>query len=305
MNVLVIGMGSIGQRHARILREDGHRVGAVSRRPDSWDPAYPTVAAALDAMGPVGYVVVATETSDHGNALDQLARADYRGLVLVEKPLFSSARPLPENRFEGLFVGYNLRFHSLVRQFRAIAMDGGVACATLYAGQHLAQWRKGTDYRDGYSARRALGGGVLRDLSHELDYALWALGDWRRVAALGGRVGGLEIDSEDAVTLLLEAERCPILSVHLNYLHVPGKRTISAHSRGRSYEFDLVGGLATVDGETTPVGDGIAQTYKMLHSAVLEGRHETLCTANEGLDVVKLIEAAELSIGSGNWARNT
>ena len=59
INALVIGLGSIGQRHARVLRELGHGVTTVSRRGDG---DYQSIAKAIAATGP-GYVVVATETS--------------------------------------------------------------------------------------------------------------------------------------------------------------------------------------------------------------------------------------------------
>ena len=44
-------------------------------------------------------------------------------------------------------------------------------------GQYLPEWRKNTDYRKGVSARQDLGGGVLLELSHEIDYIQWIFGE--------------------------------------------------------------------------------------------------------------------------------
>ena len=74
-------------------------------------------------------------------------------------------------------------------------------------GFWLPDWRPARDYRETSSASRAEGGGVLADLSHEMDYLLWFAGAWRRVCALGGKVSDLELDVEDAAVLLVETER--------------------------------------------------------------------------------------------------
>ena len=176
-----------------------------------------------------------------------------------------------------------------------------MACASVYVGQHLSQWRPGADYRSGYSARRSLGGGVLRDLSHEFDYLLWAFGGWDRLVAHGGRLGGLEIDAEDAVSLLMEQARCPLTTLHMNYLHQPSRRNVVVIARGSTWEIDLVGGTLALDGATTTAGSGMEQTYKMQHDAILAGKHELLCTAEQGLEVMLAIEAAERSMSLRQW----
>jgi hypothetical protein len=69
-------------------------------------------------------------------------------------------------------------------------LDGRSAITvSAYVGQDLRDWRPGRDHRTTASATQQAGGGVLRDLSHELDYLLWLFGPWQRVAALGGAYG--------------------------------------------------------------------------------------------------------------------
>ena len=113
INAVVIGLGSIGQRHARVLKELGHGVTTVSRRGDG---DHTSIASAIAAARP-GYAVIATETSQHAESLRQLAEADFRGSVLVEKPLFAHAAPAPDYPFASLVVGYNLRFHPVMTAF--------------------------------------------------------------------------------------------------------------------------------------------------------------------------------------------
>ncbi len=87
MNVVIVGFGSIGSRHARILSELGCSVSVVSSRAtDSWQ-CHKDIGAALDISNP-DYVVLANRTSDHFPALKQLAQRGHAGVVLVDKPLF-------------------------------------------------------------------------------------------------------------------------------------------------------------------------------------------------------------------------
>ena len=65
INAVVVGLGSIGQRHARVLQELGHGVTTVSRRGDG---DYTSIASAIAAARPE-YAVVATETSQHAESL--------------------------------------------------------------------------------------------------------------------------------------------------------------------------------------------------------------------------------------------
>lgn len=295
---LVIGRGSIGARHERVLAELGWRVGVVSRR--GGPGVFTDPAAALEALDP-GYVVVATETGDHAAVLERLAALGFTGRVLVEKPLFAAPRPLPGHGFEALAVGYNLRFHPAFERLAA-RLDGERALtAQLYVGQHLPGWRPGRDYRTLYSARAAEGGGALRDLSHELDMACRLFGPWRRVAALGGHWSDLETDADDAFALLAEFERCPAVTIQVNCLDRRTRRDLVINTARHSFSADLAAGSFQQDGEPPerfePERD---LTYRALHRAMLEGRPGP-CTAAEGQAVVALIAAAERAARDGVW----
>lgn len=301
MRALVIGHGSIGVRHARILQEEGCEVGVVSRREIEASPRYATISEGVRGHRPE-YVVVANRTSEHGAALEGLAAAGFKGTVLVEKPLFQDARSVPENAFAGLLVAYNLRFHPGVRALREALRGQRVLSVQAYAGQYLPTWRPGRDYREAYSASRTQGGGVLRDLSHELDYLNWTLGGWTRVAAVGGQLSSLEIDSEDTVVMLAAFHACPAVSVQLNYLDRPGRRSVIANTDDHTVVLDFTEGYVQIDGARTPFSAGRDDTYRAQHQAILSGEAADVCTVGEALSVMHLVEAAERSLDSNQWA---
>jgi predicted dehydrogenase len=302
LSALVVGLGSIGERHARLLRSLGLDVAAVSRRTQG--PALPrhsTLAGALAAAMP-DYVVVANETAAHRDTLVALADAGFSGRVLVEKPLFDRPASLPRAIFASLHVGYNLRFHPVLAELRRLLADDPPLSVQVYAGQHLSDWRPGRDYRATASASRAAGGGVLRDLSHELDYMIWLFGPCRRVAALGGCFGELGIDCDDVQALLLAFDRCPAATAQLNYLDRPGAREIVVNTARRTLRADLLRGTLRVDGDERSFAFERDATYLDQHRAVLAGGDERLCSPAEGLAVVGLTAAAELASTSGAWA---
>lgn len=304
MKALVVGYGSVGKRHARLLSQRGCSVGVVSRRDVEVEPRYPTLESAFENQVP-RYVVVANRTAEHVDTLKELSRLSFSGKVLVEKPLAERTCRVPDDLPYDAFVAYNFRFHPILRALRQRLGNETIVSVDAYAGQYLPDWRPGRDYRQTYSAHQDKGGGVLRDLSHELDYLTWILGGWNRVAALGGQFSSLEIDSDDVFTLLLETPRCPATVLQLNYLDRDTHRTVRVNTSDHTFELNLIENVLSIDGKQLDSRDIEAdRTYRKEHEALLEGATETLCTLEQGKEVMELIEAAERSATTHTWIEN-
>ena len=300
MKALVIGYGSIGQRHERLLRGLGLECAVVSRRDVDAGTLFASIRDAVRDWAP-DYTVVASRTHEHRDDLNALADSGFQGVVLMEKPLFDRGTDVPAHGFKDIFVAYNLRFHPVITRLQEL-----LSAATPYAvhatvGQYLPDWRPDADYRKGYSAIKAQGGGVLRDLSHELDALNWMLGGWTRMTALGGQVSHLEIDSDDVFSVLFETNRCPVASVQMNYLDSTLTRTITALTDRGTIRADLVAGTLAFDGDIETFSPGRDDTYVAQHQAVLKGDGGALCTIDEGLDVMRMIDAAETSVAEKTW----
>ncbi len=293
MKALVVGYGSIGQRHARLATDLGCDTAVVSGHANDHPHCYSTLDAALNAWKPA-YVVIANQTSDHYASFAQLVNLGFTGRVLVEKPLFGEAHPLPATKFSHAAVAYNFRCHPLVMALASTLAAAKVTAATLHVGQWLPDWRPNRDYRLSYSAKRGGGGGVLRDLSHELDLALHLFGPWRSLTATGGKFSDLEIETEDTFSVSLVAERCPSVDVTMNYLDKPARRQIAAITDLGRFVLDFLAGTLTKDGVVVRQ-EAVERdhTYRAQHQAMLDGTCAKLCTLREGLDVLELIAAAE------------
>jgi predicted dehydrogenase len=295
-NAIVVGLGSIGQRHARVLQELGCHVSTVSRR-GSGD--YAAIAGAVAGARP-DYAVIATETASHAASLQELADAGFRGSVLVEKPIFARVEPYADHPFARLSVGYNLRFHPVMTALADRVRGRQAIAVSAYVGQDIRDWRPGRDHRTTASATRDAGGGVLRDLSHELDYLLWLFGPWQRVAALGGASRTRQIEVDDHISLLLEMSGSKAVQVHMNYLDRPGTRRIRINLGDETIEADLVGGSLSVNGESSSCPNERDQSYKAMHLAAIEGK-DPICTLPEGLAVMNLIDASERALQLQSW----
>jgi predicted dehydrogenase len=299
---LVVGYGSIGARHSRLLNELGCSTAVVSRRQIDFQLVYSNLASAIEAHRP-GYVVLANPTSEHHRVLAELAAPGFAGRVLVEKPLFECLRPLPLHAFRSLAVAYNLRFHPVIQRLRNLLAGETVLTVQAYVGQYLPDWRPDTDYRQSYSASKIQGGGALRDLSHELDYLGWLFGDWRAMTALGGQVSPLEIDSDDIFVLLMQASRCPVVTVQVSYLDRVARRHIVINTENHAIEANLIDGTVTVDRQVERFDVGRDQTYLEMHSEFLGGDATILCSIEEGLATLQLIEAAEQANRLKEWVK--
>jgi predicted dehydrogenase len=236
---LVIGCGSIGTRHARNLLTIGQTdIVAYDTSPErrkriNHELEVVTVddLAAGWAMSPE-VAVITTPTNSH---LVLALEAARRGChLLVEKPLSDTldgidelAAAVTEAGVVSL-VGCNLRFHPGIRALKKLVQEnalGKILSAHFEVGQYLPEWRPSVDYRSSYSAQSKLGGGIILDAIHELDYAMWLLGEVSEVACFAEHISALEIDTEDVASLLLRFASGALAEVHLDYVQRAYSRT--------------------------------------------------------------------------------
>jgi len=204
---------------------------------------------------------------------------------------------LPSNIPNDTFVGYNMRFHPIIQRIKKELSGSSIISAHVYSGQYLPEWRQERDYRHSYSAQRKKGGGVLRDLSHELDYINWIFDGWNNVKAMGGQVSHLNIRSDDVYGILISTARCPVASIQLSYVDRSFSRTIRVNTYSKTLFADVMEGKIFIDGVLEEKYDvDINSTYEMEHKALLDKKESLLrrmCTFEEGLEVMELISEVE------------
>lgn len=301
--ILIIGFGSIGARHARIARSDGHEVTVVSRRGAAENfPCSMTVTEALSRGRAFHFAIVASETGRHGKDVRDLIQAGFTGRILVEKPVFSGSAEAQEIAADWrgrMHVAYNLRFHPLLIDLRQrLRSAGRVLNVVVHVGQDLHQWRAGRPPEQTYSSRKSGGGGVLRDLSHELDYLIWLFGPWRSVHAAGGRLGELAGDADDSWGILMRFESGAMVTLAMDYFCRSPVRSIVVNTTKDTLILDLIRGVLSDAELETCVRTERDFTYQAQLRALVAGEN-SLCDFEQGVEVLRLVEAIEESSARG------
>lgn len=250
--VLITGRGSIARRHVqhlRVLQPEAAvavvAAGPVDAAAFQGCEVLPDFGAGL-AWRPDA-VVIASVSSRHAA---ELAACLEQGLpCLAEKPLaigrgeLDRLRRAAEGSSVPVQVGCNLRHLPALQRLRRLLAEaaiGRLMRAQLEVGQDLRQWRPGRDLGTSYSAHGDEGGGVVFDLVHEIDMALWLLGPLRVKAAAGGHLSALPIAADDVHAALLVDEAGAPVTIALDYVSQrPVRRYAFVGERGR-LEVDLI-----------------------------------------------------------------
>lgn len=265
---LICGLGSIGQRHIRILKALlGTDIEIAAFRTRNLDIlisdrlkaetgvclqahydllVFDDISDAL-AWGPEAVFVTNPIFLHVDTALQAVAHGMH---VFIEKPLGNSLLKVDkliskaqEQRVSGM-VGYQLRFHPGYQKIKAI-LDQGILGGLTSADLHFGEWLPGMhpyeDYRTSHAARSDQGGGVILCLSHEIDMAYWLFGRPSEVFARGGHLSSLEIDVEDCVNISMscgsEGSEFPV-NIHLDFLQKPMRKFIHVIGENGSLFFD-------------------------------------------------------------------
>jgi len=325
MHILIVGFGSIGQRHLRVMRAllPDAKI-TVVRQHTPIDTNQPPAGADTitdDLNHAIGQnpdaAILAGPAAGRMDLALPLAKNGVH--ILAEKPIAMSTNLVAQvlkmvaQNNTVFMVGYVLRHMPvLIAMKNAIDDDriGDVYSLNAQVGQHLGGWRPGTDYRQSVSAKAALGGGAIFELSHELDYVRWLLGHPTMVTCRAGQLGNLEIDVEDTADIILEFSGRTQATIHLDLLQRPATRTCTVLGSKARLDADLIAGtLHITDGETvqrqsmnipTLMDRDALFTHQAQHFlACIRGETSPLVSGQDGLDILNIALAAKQSATSG------
>ena len=260
MKILVVGLGYVARRHIKnlkqILSSATLAVWRHERREDDLEEIAPWIdhlffseKEALDWKPEVA--LITTPAAFHLKAAQPLALQGVH--LFIEKPISHSEQGLEEllvvcrKNKTLLFVGYNFRFYPPFHLLQTLLKEkkiGRLLSLRAEVGQFLPDWRPSKNYQSTASAQKDLGGGVLLELSHELDFLRWLGGEIHSVFASTKQVSDLEIDVEDTADLILRFSSGAIGSVHLDMVD---------HVKNRNLRIVGTEGTLTWDGITHEV----------------------------------------------------
>jgi predicted dehydrogenase len=239
MKILVIGCGSIGERHIKNLKSlsagsiiaydiNSDRLQEIKEK-YSLD-VFENIDVAFH-QNPDAVIVCTPPTLHIPMAIKAV---DHNAHVFIEKPLSHSLENVDDfltrakKKKRMVFVGYNLRFHKgirLLKQLLEVEVIGRPLVIRAEFGQYLPDWRPSQDYTKSYTANKSMGGGIILDGSHEIDYVRWFAGEIKEVFCLADTLSTLDVDVEDTAEILLKTEKNIIAEIHLDFIQRAYSRT--------------------------------------------------------------------------------
>lgn len=290
MKALIISMGSIGTRHAEVLTSMGIEVSAITSQNIRLLECFNDLKSVnLDKFD---YFIIASPTHLHYEHLSYIDTNVSGKIILCEKPLFDKFRDFnPNNK---IFIGYNLRFHSLILELKNMLNPSEILTIEARCGQYLPSWRQ-RKYTSSYSAKKELGGGVLLDLSHEIDYiSFLSDSSLELIKSYQAKVSNLNITSDDICMILAKCNKT-LINISLNYLSKTPYRQILIETNNNTYHLDLITNTLKIvdqDGKITQIQKPNLQrndTFKAMHMDALNLQNH-ICTFSQAMDTMRLID---------------
>jgi len=307
LSALVVGFGSIGKRHARVLKEIG--LGDVrvcdpmpERRDSAWsefgfESVFTTLEEGLASKPDT--VFLCSPTAMH---VEQAMAAIKAGCdVLTEKPISTSLdgvdelAALAKDRGRVVMVAHCFRFHEGLLRAKAMVDEGRIGrllSVRCMFGEYIPEVMP--DYRDRYIFHYS----GAYELMHDIDLALWFAGRRPvRVSGVDGSVGDSGIASPDVAEMIIEFEDRCLANVHLDFFQ-----------RARHRQTELYGTDGTIyiefarwDRCTVSVYD--AQTREWTHNELPTDRDDMFRAENTAfLQAVVSRSQAPVDVGAGKAA---
>ena len=297
--VLIFGFGSIGIKHANLLQRI-KKISNVLIFSSRKNKKFNSTNRIVDILNyNPDYILVCTETYQHYQSINMIEKNFRNKVVLVEKPLFHKSIKcnFKNNKY---YVGYNLRFHPVIKFLKDKIRKDKIFSISIFCNSFLPRWRKNIDYFDSYSSSKVRGGGVLLDLSHEIDYLQWLFGlvnkiEYKKIK----KISNLKIKSEDIAQVIGKIKNINFY-LNLTYFSRIEERRIVIDSKKETIIGDLVNcNIKIVNSKTLKTikfKKNINQTYVDQHLAILNDQTKNLCNIKDAKNTLSFIEKLKKKI---------
>ncbi len=298
MNILIIGYGSAGKRHAKILNSFKHiqKINILTKQNIKTKNKIIFVSKIND-LDP-DLIVVANETYKHYRTCKFLEEKFSNKTIICEKPIFEkfyNFKP-KKNKF---FVAYNLRFHKCLQYIKKKINLKKVFFIEAESSSYLPTWRKDSDYLKNYSAYSKKGGGVLLDMSHEIDYINWFFKDFTISKIYKNRISNLNLQSEDIALIFGKVKKNTLVKIKLTYFNkFPKRHLIFCLKDGSQLYLNLLSSEIKIFNQNKKKTFRMEKysqfkTTKQMYSEIFNRNFKNICTLGESLDLLNKIDKSE------------
>ena len=252
MKIIFFGLGSIGKRHASLLKHHfNHELYAFRHKKGnkndlgieevySWKE--------VEDLNP-DVAFITNPTSLHVKTAIKCAEMGID--LFMEKPLSNSYEGVPElekivkeNNIK-IYTAYCLRFHSVIKWLKEYLEDKEPLHINAACTSFLPEWRENSGKKS-YSEFKDMGGGVILDLSHEIDYLYYLFGEMDILKASYAKMSDVTMDSEDFSDILFKFKKGFFANLHLNFLSYLKRREIIINCKYETIKGDFIDNSITI-----------------------------------------------------------
>lgn len=248
MNVFVYGYGSIGKRHIYIMKQIfeniniyviRHTSKEIKNNDNNYDrnckenyikKFFYNYEDALNYLIP-DIAFICNPAPFHIDLAISLAKKNIN--LFIEKPISINTKKVQElinicsdNKLV-LQIGYMTRYSKSLNLLRDIILEkkyGDILNFRCVHNSYLPSWRKSYDYSKDVTASEKLGGGVILELSHEIDYINWLFGDILYIFSRFEKSSQLKIDTEDNLDVIYKFKNNITGTLNINMASFYNKR---------------------------------------------------------------------------------
>lgn len=316
--VAVIGLGNIAVRHRRNLRQLFpdvilYAMSSRGRTPSEDVSDSDIVVSNIDELiiANVELVIIASPAPFHAEQairfikvgiptlIEKPVTADVKDATLLNRVIHATQTPVA--------VSYCLRYLPSAIKVKMLLEEeylGKLHNVFINVGQYLPEWRPNKDYRESVSVSKKLGGGALLELSHELDYAQWLLGDCIVEHAILRSSEELGLEVEDIADVTLCSDEGVIVNIHMDFIQRSTQRHCSLiGSKGR-LDWDLITNSVTFFGAlgseviySEPTWDKNEMYLSVIKDFIgmAKGHHNKCIEVDTAIKIVKLVEEIKIN----------
>jgi CMP-N,N'-diacetyllegionaminic acid synthase len=293
IKVLIIGFGSMGRKHYEALKKITNNITVLTKQKKIYCSTIKSIKD-IPKLDPE-YIVISCETIKHYNFIKYIEKKLKNKIILIEKPIMEKFRvlKLKNNKY---FVGYNLRFHPVILFLKKIIQGKNVNFINLNCSSFLPHWRKNIDYSKSNSALKKKGGGLILELSHELDYINWLFGSITPLFRFSKKISNLKIDTDDILIIFGKIKKNININISMNFFSRYNNREIIIDGKDFSIRANILKNQVDIFKNNRKKkmirwsNFHIKQTFLDEHLAILKKKYSLLCKPHEALATLKFID---------------
>ena len=299
--IMILGFGSIGQKHYKVLNNFYKNKFEIFIYSKIFNNYFNNSSITKIKKINPDYFILCTPSNLHYKHLKLICDNFSNKTILCEKPLFIENKKF-NPKANKIFVGYNLRFHPLIIKIKKLFNKKKVDKVNIYCSTNVLNWRKKRKNYSPYSLSQIRSGGVLYDLSHEIDYFTWIFGIIEHEKVIYKRnTINQKIKSKDSFYLSGKNDCCKEITISLNFASKKEVRFIEIYYKNKKYVGNLKDNFLAVKKKNQLINKIYFKNFKIIDTfkaqikdIFLSRKSKESCNFNEAIKLTQKL--AELSL---------